>query len=70
MRRSLECHYLVQTSLALRQPGHDIWRITLTVKDPETGEMGENLLFWEQPRYVYIGPRRFADAAISLARAA
>ena len=44
--------YLIQTPLPEKRPAHDIWRITLTAKDPETGEMGENLLFWERPQYV------------------
>jgi hypothetical protein len=44
--------YLIQTRLPGKRPAHDIWRITLTAEDPETGEMGENLLFWEKPRYV------------------
>lgn len=43
--------YLIQTPLPGRKPESNVWRITLTAKDPDTGEMGENLLFWERPCY-------------------
>jgi hypothetical protein len=43
--------YLIQTPPPRKRPERDIWRITLTATDPETGETGESLLFWENRRY-------------------
>ncbi len=43
--------YLIQTALPEKPPEADYWRITVTITDPVTGEMGEGLLFWEKPLY-------------------
>jgi hypothetical protein len=41
--------YLIQTGLP-KKSDQPIWRICVTLKDPETNEQGEACLFWEKPR--------------------
>jgi hypothetical protein len=43
--------YLIQIALPEKQPDTDYWRVSLTITDPATGEMGEGLLFWEKRLY-------------------
>jgi hypothetical protein len=40
--------YLIQTGLP-KKSNQKIWRICVTLSDPETKEQGEACLFWKKP---------------------